>query len=104
MVEVKWTDQALKDIDSIAAFIARDSENFAALMVQRFFEAAEILNTFPKSGRYVPEADNKKIREIIVGKYRIMYVILIAAHIDVLTVHHSARILRKGMLKRKPKK
>jgi toxin ParE1/3/4 len=37
MVEVKWTEQALADIQSIAEFIAKDSENYASIQVSRFF-------------------------------------------------------------------
>lgn len=70
MVEVRWTPQSIEDIGNVAEFISKDSRKYALIQVQYFFEAAEILENFPKSGRIVPELDNKDIRELIVGFYR----------------------------------
>ena len=93
MVEVRWTVQAKDDIENIAEYIARDSEKYAEIQVQRFLEATEILTTFPKTGRIVPETDIETIRELIVGNYRIMYAVVSNTQVDILTVHHSKRLL-----------
>lgn len=42
MVEINWTKQAVKDIDNIAEFIAKDSEYYAQIQVQRFFVSTKI--------------------------------------------------------------
>jgi toxin ParE1/3/4 len=47
MVEIRWTDQSLEDIESIAEFIARDSEKYAKIQTARFFETAAILENKP---------------------------------------------------------
>ena len=47
---------------------------------------------FPASGRMVPEIGEKSIREVILGSYRIIYRRRSEA-VDVLTVHHGARLL-----------
>ncbi|MFC2131903.1 type II toxin-antitoxin system RelE/ParE family toxin [Bacteroidota bacterium] len=73
MGEVIWSPSALKDADSIAEFIARDSVNRAALFVHRLIEKTDRLQKFPLSGRVIPEIDNQSCREIIYGAYRIMY-------------------------------
>lgn len=44
MVEVNWTKQAINDIDKIAEFIAKDSEHYAKVQVQRFFFAGKYWN------------------------------------------------------------
>lgn len=49
VVEVKWTTQALDDIENIANFIAKDSEHYAVVQTERFFEKARILETHPSS-------------------------------------------------------
>ena len=54
MVEVNFTDQSLADIENIAKFIASNSEKYAKIQVQRFFERIEILETTPMLGRIVP--------------------------------------------------
>lgn len=55
MVEVRWTDQAIQDIDRIAEYIAQDSLKYAKLQTQHFFDEVRVLEQFPKSGRIVPE-------------------------------------------------
>lgn len=93
MVEITWTGQALKDIENIAQFIAKDSEKFARLQVSRFFNRTLLLQTFPNAGRIVPELNNPAIRELIQGNYRIIYKIISDIQVDILTVHHSRRQL-----------
>jgi toxin ParE1/3/4 len=96
MAEIRWTDQALLDIENIAEFIAKDSETYAKIMVERFFEEAEILENFPLSGRIVPELNDKNIREIIFGNYRIIYRVFTKSAVDILTIHHSSRLIRNN--------
>jgi toxin ParE1/3/4 len=93
MVEVKWTKQAVQDIDKIAEFIAKDSDHYAKIQVQRFFNAVKVLEKQPKSGKIVSEKQDPLIREILIGSYRIIYKLISSQKIDVLTVHHNKRLL-----------
>jgi toxin ParE1/3/4 len=93
--------QSLNDIDNIADFISKDSERYAQIQVNRFFETTRILETNPEVGRIVPELSNHVIREIILGNYRIIYRIVTTDLIDILTVHHSKRLLSNNPLFRK---
>jgi toxin ParE1/3/4 len=72
MAEIRWTPQAIEDIENIAKYIANDSPKYAAIQVEEFFDTALILVDFPHSGRIVPEIGNKNIRELIVGFYRLI--------------------------------
>lgn len=93
MAEVKWTAQALYDIETIAEFIARDSEKYAKIQVERFFQKVQILETFPQAGRIVPELHDPEIREIIMNYYRIIYRVVNEDRIDILTIHHTHKLL-----------
>lgn len=93
MVEVNWTHQAPGGLQDIAEYIARDSERYASLIVDRLFSASEVLQDYPKSGRIVPELNNEEIRELVEGSYGIIYLVVSEHQIDILTVHHSARLL-----------
>lgn len=93
MAEVRWTDQAIEDVESIRDFIARDSPRYALLVAERLVGAVERLESFPRSGRIVPEFKDDRLREVIWGSYRIVYRLLDDT-IEVLTVYHAARILR----------
>ena len=100
MVEVRWTDKALADIEALAVYIAKDSEKYAVIEVARIFEAENILMQYPKSGRMVPELGREDIREIIRGNYRIIYRLISKNRIDILTIHHSRKLFKRSLLRR----
>ena len=96
MVEINWTELALQDIDNIAEFISKDSLKYAKIQVQLFFDRVKVLHSQPELGRIVPEISNKKIRELIIGNYRIVYRIVSSQKIDILTIYHSRRLLQNN--------
>ena len=99
MAEVRWTRQAVGDLEAITEFIAQDSPHFASLFVLDVFAAVERLEKFPKSGRVVPEKNDLTIREILLGNYRIIYR-LREQVAELLTIHHGARLLDPTQLGR----
>lgn len=92
MAEVKWTRQAVEDLESITHFIAKDSHHYARLFVIDIFEAVEQLEEFPESGRIVPELNDSIVRELILGNYRLVYRFR-RNLVELLTLYHGARIL-----------
>ena len=70
---LKWSEEALEDIESIATYIEKDSPTYAKSVVSKFFEKAEILQEFSELGRKVPEFNDALIREIFVYSYRLIY-------------------------------
>jgi len=93
MVTVIWIDQAIEDIDHIAAYTSQASRKYAIVTVNKIFQRTEILKTYPRAGRIVPETNIEAIRELLEGNYRIIYEIISEERIEILTVHHSARQL-----------
>jgi len=91
MVQVNWTYQAKEDLKNIADFISHDSKFYAKLQVVKLRNKTQILKTHTYIGRIVPEINNKNIRELIEGNYRIVYKIVSKRQIDILTIHHSSR-------------
>jgi len=91
MAEVKWTPQALGDLEAICLFIARDAPQVAAVFAQGAFRATDRLADFPRSGRFVPELNDPNFREIIFGAYRLIYRIQ-SDEVQILTVHHGASL------------
>jgi toxin ParE1/3/4 len=90
---VVWSRQAQDDLDAIRAYIARDSEHYAQLTIDRLVTAPERLLAWPRSGRMVPEVGDKDLRELLVGSYRLVYRIHAEA-IGIVTVFHGAREFR----------
>ena len=98
VVEVRWTKLALEDIENIATFIAKDSAFYATLQVERIFERVKILESHPEFGRVILKLDSKSLRQLIEGSYRIIYQIVSPTQIDILTIHHSSRLLSNNPL------
>ena len=93
MTRVRWTRQAVEDVEAIKVYVARDSERYATLLVERLVAAVGRLESFPQSGCVVPEVGDNSLREVIDGSYRLVYR-LHAESIEVVTVYHAARLLR----------
>lgn len=90
MIELSWSPQSLRDVESIRAYIAEDSPIYAALTVQRILTAVERLREFPDSGRTVPERQSLILREVIVGSYRVVYRHS-PAKVEIVTVFRGSR-------------
>ncbi len=54
MVKIVWTDFAIQDIDDIGEYIAKDSERYAKVVIQAIFESPDLLESYQKAGRIVP--------------------------------------------------
>ena len=76
----------------------KDSKRFTQMQVIRIKAVTKILLRFPPSGKVVSEINQKEIREVIEGNYRIIYKNVSPTQIDILTVHHSARDLSRRKL------
>jgi toxin ParE1/3/4 len=74
VARIRWTNQALADLEAIGNFIARDAPSLAQVFVDNVFEAVKRLEVFPSSGRVVPEIGQEDIREILFGSYQIVLV------------------------------
>jgi plasmid stabilization system protein ParE len=96
MVRVRWTDIAVENLVDIGDYIGKDSIKYAKIVVKNLFESTGILKQQPRIGRIVPEFNNPNIRELIRGSYRIIYRIIDDKRIDIVTIHHSARLLKNN--------
>jgi toxin ParE1/3/4 len=93
MVEIRWTRQASVDITEIAEYIEQESAYYASLQVTRFYESISVLEKQMHIGKPVPELHDENVRELLVGSYRIIYLILSETRIDIISVIHGKRLL-----------
>lgn len=92
MVEIKWTNNALEELDDIALYISRDSPKYAEILISQIYEMVDHLKQFPKIGRKVPEYNNPNLREILYNNYRIIYLIK-KEHLEIISIIHGSRKL-----------
>lgn len=88
-MKVEWSDCAREDLDDLVRYISRDSAFYARLFAEKVVLATRTLKGFPESGRAIPEAEDKALREVIVQGYRVMY--RVDAGVLVLAVMHGSR-------------
>ena len=95
-MRVHWTETAEDHLDSIYAYIAQNSADYALDMVDRLTGRSLQISKFPLSGRRVPEYEVDQVCEVVEGPYRIIYHIT-PDQIDVLAIIHGAMdIPREG--------
>jgi addiction module RelE/StbE family toxin len=86
-----WTETARHDLLTIRRYIAADNPTAAKRWVERLKERARSALNAPLAARKVPEFSREDIRELIEGKYRIVYQVF-ADRLVVLTVFEGHRL------------
>jgi len=92
--KLKWKQRAKVDLREIKAHIAKTAPQNAQSYVQDLKAAARRLKQFPEMGGIIDEFQDPEIRELVVESHRIVY----RYHdntIEIITIFHGARILRK---------
>lgn len=96
-MNIAWSDQARRDLCAIRDFIARDSEHYARLQVERLISRVEHAATMPSKGHPVHEFSESGLREVHEGSYRIIYLIQRDELQVVTDVHMKQRLTRKRL-------
>lgn len=93
MTNVNWTIKAQTTLDSIYEYLHQEAPFYAKRVTQEIIQAVDRLESFPLSGRLVPEANREDIREVIFQNYRIIYWVINEERLDIITVLHASRDL-----------
>jgi plasmid stabilization system protein ParE len=72
-LEVRWSPEAIEDVEAIAEYIGRDSQHYAQAVVSQILSVSHSLSEFPHMGRNVPEIVDENVRERFVHSYRLIY-------------------------------
>ncbi|MCF6159206.1 MAG: type II toxin-antitoxin system RelE/ParE family toxin [wastewater metagenome] len=91
-LEVKWSPEATEDLESIAEYIARDSEFYARAVVTKMLATSRHIGEYPLIGRIVPEIGDERIRERFIYSYRMVYRIE-PTRILIVALIHGKRLL-----------
>ncbi len=91
-MKIIWSPLALDRLTEISDFISLDKPNAAIDWIDSIFNSVDNLESFPESGRQVPELENKNYRELIIGNYRVIYK-LTESQIQILTVRRCSQLL-----------
>jgi plasmid stabilization system protein ParE len=85
-----WSARATEDLESVAEFIARDSEAYSSSVIRTILRKTRLLSDFPLAGRVVPEFEDNSLREVFAYSYRIIYQVQ-ANTVRIAAVIHAKR-------------
>ena len=88
--QVVWTRGAQREFGEAVEYIAQDSTGAALHFLDDALSAVRSLESLALRGRPVPEINDPALREILVHRYRLMYLVL-PDSVEILAFIHSAR-------------
>lgn len=96
-MNIAWSAQARRDLHAIRDFIARDSEHYARLQIERHISRVERAAGMPSRGHPVHEFIESGLREVHEGTYRIIYTVFGDEFQVVTIVHMKQRVTRRRL-------
>ncbi len=91
MAEVIWSQESRQDLDNIFIRLSSESPAYAQKWIDEVFKKLALIEHFPNMGRKVTEIRISNIREIMAGRYRILYHIGRPEIIEIMAIRHSSR-------------
>lgn len=88
-MNVVWVPSAQRQLDRAHDALEGLSPSGAARLVDEVTRAARRIGAYPDSGRIVPEFQIRTLREVIVGRYRLVYE-RFPDRVEILAFHPSA--------------
>lgn len=70
---VEWAGRARSDLRLAVEYIHRTSPESAKAFLSQVFQTTQSLSTFSERGRVVPDLNDPEIRQVLVGRYRVLY-------------------------------
>jgi len=91
--KVDLAESAYLDLEEIESIIGETSNSIARAFINKIFDKIDLLVDYPLLGKQVREFENPQIRELLQGKYRIVYYLKTDQEIEVLRIIHGSKLL-----------
>ena len=92
-MNVRWTVEALKDLDEIEIFIARDNPERAVAFINDLIDFGDSLGNFPEKGTQAKWTTDPTIKEFYYEEYTFIYE-LTCDNVVIHEVHNFAKMMR----------
>jgi toxin ParE1/3/4 len=73
VTKIHWSGPAIREFESALDYIARDNRDAADRLARAIHRAVGRLQSFPNSGRMVPELEDPALREVVHAPFRVIY-------------------------------
>ena len=98
MAEIRWSAEAGIWLQEIYDYIAADNPTAAASTIEGIYECTQVLKSHPKIGHRYEVVENREVRILLYGHYRIAYLIKPDNSIHILGVFHGALDITKYLM------
>lgn len=95
MAKLIWTEESLDQLRRIGDYLSEHSPEAAATVTEGVWQKAQVLSDFPEIGWRHHEIENRNVRSILYGHYRIVYEIESADAIRILSVIHTSMEIKR---------
>ena len=95
MARLIWTEESRRWLKDIHQYIARDSAEAARKVVRGIFDRAHLLIEFPEMGHLYQPRKFPRVRILLYGHFRVLYLPEKNGDIYVLGVFHGALELKR---------
>lgn len=92
---IRWSARARSDLLEVTAYIGQDSPAAAARWGEGVEQRFALAGRNPMAGRVVPELGEPNLRELIHGRYRLMYRVR-GRDLPILRIWEGHRLLRRA--------
>ena len=90
MAQIAWTLEAVRWLDEIHDYIAKDSPKAALTVITGIYDKIQLLRDHPRLGqRYEPVVD-REVRQLLYGHYRIAYLLKSEDRVEILGIFRSS--------------
>lgn len=93
--EVVWASRARSDLRSAIEHILADSPMAARAFASAIFRSTRSLATLSERGRVVPELGQENVRELVLGRHRLIYEVF-PERVAVVRLIHASRDFLKA--------
>jgi plasmid stabilization system protein ParE len=91
--ELIWSARAKREIRAIREYVAADNPDAADRLIANIFARAEAVRHNPGIGSRFIDRKGQEGRQIVVGKYRVIYRVISDLNlVEIVTVWHGARL------------
>jgi toxin ParE1/3/4 len=92
---IVWARRARSDLQLAVAHIRADSPDAARTFASAIIQASRSLSTLSQRGRVVPEVGQQEVRELLLGRYRLIYEVF-PDRVAVVRLIHASRDFEKA--------
>lgn len=97
MAEIKWSMEAADCLEQIYDYIACNNLTAAHKVVVGIYEKIQMLSRQPRIGHRYEPINDREVREILYGHYRIPYLVISKDQVEILGVFHGAMDIERHL-------